>query len=422
MGYGFYDSYKKMIVPPTQQYENDLKALANDNFENAYGVVDIQSIDRDTFLQTDILTRVTKASKTKNIALNCSEDDIRQIIFQDISYQPQLGDMFYFSNYYWIVIDTDNIISPTASCIVRKCNNIIKYKNNNLNFIQSCVIQEIGKNNMKVEEETEILTPDATFLLVVAYNHNTRKLMLNTRFLFGDFAYRVNGIDTVSMIGLIKLKIQLDDIRENLDDFVTGYADNSLLKTDDYSLNIINKDFKAKVGDNPIQLNIELFDNRIKEASQVIDFIYQSDNEKICTIDNNGLVSFIGVGVCNITVKYKKDETVMSNINITVEPAIIPTIDKYSIKIISGSSSMILGSSNSKYTCAVYNNGIEDTNKSITWSLDNIALATIASNPSNRSCVLKANKTTKGIVKLRASLSDNNTIFDEKSITIQSTF
>lgn len=341
------------------------------------------------------------------------------------------GDYINWEGNIWLCTKKDSQKSYYDDGLIEICNKTLKYSYNGFKFELPCVSSKIGKNAMTLEENGNlIMSPNFYGIITVPYNNVIKKIPLNARFLFDEFAYKCIGKDSITFTeGIVELKIKQDSIRVGKDDFTTGYADNSELKSDNYTLKITNGNISSKMGDNLIQLNVQLSNNNIIQTSNKTDFIYQSDNEKICIIDSNGLVSFVGVGICNISALYKNDTTIKDSISITVEQANIPVIDQYTIAI---NGSDVIGRQMSskanhpseKYTAIINNNGVQDASKTVKWELFNLDGVTPMTNGlvnltvlSNNMCEVFSTPTV-GKFKLKAILSDDDTIFVIKKIEV----
>lgn len=164
-----------------------------------------------------------------------------------------------------------------------------------------------------------------------------------------------------------------------------------------------------------LQLNIE-----VKYGENIVenpDLIYSSSNTDIIIIDNNGLITAQSEGTATITVILANDTSKTDSILITVKP--VPVSHNYSITI-TGSDTVKKGYTQT-YTAKFYDNGVEVSDKTGVWSIDNTNYATIQSQTGN-SCVVKGGTTTGVTVVLRCTLSDDSNVFAEKSINVISLF
>jgi hypothetical protein len=211
VAYEFYNAWRTVApTSPKQKYREDLQALVDEQFDNASDLLTIQSRNRTTFAFTDITVRVTKALQTSNTGLKYTEDDYKSILFQNANQDVRLGDVFVFSGYSWIVMNTDNINSPTASCEVRRCNYTLKlYESGILYQIPAINLTNITLTSTGIEENKFIVVNDDEMLLAVSNNNVTQNIVENDVFKIGRRNYKCISIQDVIMPGLLILKMKV---------------------------------------------------------------------------------------------------------------------------------------------------------------------------------------------------------------------
>jgi hypothetical protein len=133
----------------------------------------------------------------------------------------------------------------------------------------------------------------------------------------------------------------------------------------------------------------------------------------------------ISLGQAIITAKLTYHDTVSDSITITTVETLTHS---YTINI-TGSTTIKLGQSQS-YVAHIYDNGTEVFDKSVAWSVRNQdgttspAYATITASTGN-SVTIKANSSSSYINKyvvLKATLSDDETVYKEFSVQLKSLF
>jgi hypothetical protein len=217
----------------TDYYKQFMQYMVNDRFNLASDVYTIQMQDRVSLIYNNISVRVTTAVMTEDVPLNYTEDDYRQIVFQNCTQAVMVSDMFSFEDNFWIVINTNNIFKPTRSCTVRRCNNVLKcILPSGLLIEQPCVITEISKRSMAIEKDgTTMESQKMPYLVTAQSNVNTLAIPINYRFLFGQkMSYRVTDINDVSLTFMITFLVTANQNRETDDFLITGLADNDVLQ------------------------------------------------------------------------------------------------------------------------------------------------------------------------------------------------
>lgn len=188
-----------------------------------------------------------RVATVKNNADEESEIDIRVIgverlgSLREILLRPQesieLGSYLRFDENDWIVFDEYGT-GITNKSMVAKCNRLLKWKDAEGKLHEyMCVssASDLGSKSKQGKSEIEwnkydIKLPRNQLFVFVPRNIHTDKIILNQRFIFGNRAYEVVGIDDTSGVdmdgfGVIQLTIRLHTARDG-DDFITKVAEN----------------------------------------------------------------------------------------------------------------------------------------------------------------------------------------------------
>lgn len=206
--------YEKMIgatnTSATQAYINDTIIHMNDIFDKSPSFKQIL-IDG---TQTDCIINHTKKSSVLNL------------LFRPKSVLNKGMYALVGADTYMITEFTPNEIYPKA--ILELCNSNLKWKD------VSGVLKEykciIKRDAYTEKEDRQVYTSDTELLVMVQYNDDTKAIKPTQRFLFGDNAYEVIQIDSVTNvynnIGFIKLGVKSVSLT-NTDDKTNQVADNS---------------------------------------------------------------------------------------------------------------------------------------------------------------------------------------------------
>lgn len=406
---------------------NSLQYKINSEFEYAFDIINIKTVDRENGTQTDILTRVTKALKTKNTSLNYSEDDYRNIIFRDTNYSVNLGDLFYFANYYWVVTNTDNINSPTTSADVRKSNYMMKWVNDS-GDVKQIPGFVTNKNTLTsgIDELKDIIVADGERVVVVPSTSETLKIKRNSRFFISKdninnpLSYQVINIENTILDGLIIFKLQEQgaEIDTTNDNFELGICD-YYNKIATYQLSIINGDNLQTYINQPLQLNVQVtktINGIATNITSTSNVIYESSDETIATVDNVGLITFNDIGNVVVTAKLSNDNTVIDTISLDVIN--IPQ-NNYTVEIV-GVSEIATGQTKT-YSFVKKNNGVVFDGSLFDIQIINgispISSYTLSS-ITDTSCSIKCNSYTYYIT-LRVFDRDNHSLYTDKIIKLK---
>ena len=259
--------------------------------------------------------------------------------------------------------------------------------------------------------------------ITVQYNADTRNIALNNRFFVTNQPFKITGIDK-SQEGLIKFNCALDSINTSYDDVENNIADRWRYETGHtYTLTINNGDTAKVLINDVMQLNLSSTDNNTSIANPVVTFTSSDPNS--VSVDNTGKVMGISLGQAVITAKLTYHDTISDSITIT---SVETLTHSYTISI-SGSTTIKIGQSQS-YVAHIYDNGSEVFDKSVVWSVKNQdgttspAYSTITASTGN-SATIKANSSSTYVNRytvLKATLSDDATVYKELSVQLKSLF
>lgn len=153
-----------------------------------------EELERGTLEFQNTVVRITHILKN-NIGIKLG-DDFKEIIFPDINHTFGLGYRYKFDNNIWITTNSDYYHYPTASVIVRRCDNTLKWRDSNNSIIQEpCIIMEGQMKNNVFDYNDRIIIPEGDIQVTTQYNDNSKTIKIDDRFLFGDQAFRVRSIN-----------------------------------------------------------------------------------------------------------------------------------------------------------------------------------------------------------------------------------
>jgi hypothetical protein len=361
----YYNSYLP-IAPssPKQIYWDDLQAVIDDQFENASDYLTIQkesSTSPNSY--EDIGVRLTvpyQLSQRFTI-----KDDCREILFKSNDIEIALGDRYQFNGFYWLTVDTGRVETPTNSCQIERCNASLKFYDENGDYNEiPCIAQ--SKSVYDVKQDKMIWIPDGKMRVLIKYDKQGKKINIDRRFIINGLAWRCGSRDYITYVrnnqGYIEMYFASDFESSN---DKNGVAD-VLIRKATYNLSILNEPIpqitplQVKTTDN-LQLNIQV-DKTINSISTSINplpnITYVSDNPTIVQVSNSGLITFLDVGVANITALLSNDSTVFDTIQVE---GISVVSDNYTIELVGDKQPdteiKMSTIAYTTYTATLYNNG-----------------------------------------------------------------
>ena len=241
-GYNVYLQYQ--ASSPKDYFRTNLQERINRDFEDTINVYTIKQKNRLTGTFSDITVRIERYGQEYSFF---AHDDYKKLIFQDIDYSIYLGDMFEFEGYRWIVIQGKTRHSTTSSCVVQKCNAILKFTETTPiteNIIEiDCVVQN---RIYDTQNSVYIYLPKGKAQVIAPHDPDVMKIHVSakpTRFLLGQKdwrgkykAWEVENMDTIGSIeidtyastpveyaGSVRINLK-EDSKDILDDHDIGVA------------------------------------------------------------------------------------------------------------------------------------------------------------------------------------------------------
>ena len=240
MDFPMYDNARKLVKKPHDAYLSHLQALINERWENStqtiFNVYQQADIGSDEWIEQPISidTAIDIGTGFKK------GDDFKVFSHKNISADMKLGIMFRTEEDYWICINTNGYASPTNSCEVRRCNNVMKWVDPETGFVnqQWCAI-DYELSSPRPSKDKDIVVADGHIFVLVQGNDLTRSIPKNQRFIFNGLAFKLsayqtllNKDDVTFHSNLLYMDMYADPIQPS-DDVVNGIA-NAI----DYQYNI----------------------------------------------------------------------------------------------------------------------------------------------------------------------------------------
>ena len=175
-------------------------------------------------------------------------------------------------------------------------------------------------------------------MLNVQRNDDTATITLNQRFVFGGVPNKVKGQvyevyafkshmdDETTNEKLLGLELRRLNINEGQDDLYNNIAD--IYKKNWYKIEVNEEDMTQAVGFDK-KLNYSVFkDNDIVP----VDVVWESSNEKVAKVNNDGILSVVGIGQSVITCYMKDNHDVKGSFIVTgIFKEELPQIEEYVI-------------------------------------------------------------------------------------------
>jgi hypothetical protein len=326
MTYRFLDSSLTIKKSPKETFTSDFQNALSKDFKTSS---DWFTIEREmpygSGIYEDIDVRINRTFEGK-IAV-ASSDDYKKLLFESPDDNPSLGSLFQFDSNYWIVHNIEAIKSLATTCVVRRCNNILRWKDFDTGVIynQPCVVDYLIKETRDYSTGGSALVQPSGFLEVLCqFNSNSNKIRPNRRFLFGNLynwnAFKImggginnyNNLFTSNMMstGILRLSMLANQVSDDTDDLTNGIADSS-----EYIYTVsLNKNTLSLTSGSSYNLlaTVEL------NGQVVSKNINWSTSNSLAVTVSNGILTPISVGTSIIKAELSDNPLVYDDCHVTV--------------------------------------------------------------------------------------------------------
>lgn len=255
--------------------------------------------------------------------------------------------------------------------IAQSCNYSIKFIINNVPNPYNCVV---SSQSFSITSNKLFDIASGKILVTLAFSNETNQIKLQDRFIKMGSPWKISGVDKTRS-GLIILTCDIDLIitGDDMGNEIPFYEGNS---THSYVLSSTPTTVSIAVGATQ-QLTTNVMDNSVLVVNS--NFTYSSNTPTIATVSSTGLVTGIAVGTCIIIVSF------IGLDGITYTKTITTTITEVTARsfTINGNATMYEGSNNETYTVIDSVTKLPVTGLVFTYTLDNLAKASIISSTSN---------------------------------------
>ena len=400
MSYESYNAYLSVTKStPSEIYKDEFQELVNLEYENTTTIKEV--------LHNGNPITVRVVGKFNTETLSKRNDNYQKIIFRTPDYEVKVGDIFEFDSAKWICTDV-TYTTVSKSCTVTKSYYDLNVYKNGILYKVPCIVEDLTRlYSMGTDENKYIIQPSTDIIIRVPNNEVTTLIKRGDTYKLENNNYKVNDLSDIINPGLLILKLEWTAEEQHLPN---------------YSINILNGDnIQVNVNDS-LQIQCEVLDGDIV-LSPTPPLVFSSSDETIATIDNNGVVSILGMGIVTFTVSLKSD----TNIKDTITVGFVDVPQHNYVVTITGNTSIVKGKT-ATYTAIFTNNGVPVVQESQFYltaddGVSSTSLATITGQDSvNNTCVVTAGNTVVGYVKLWCKNVAGTIVSEPYRIQIKSLF
>ena len=257
-------------------------------------------------------------------------DDYKMIIMEDPKYEyVPAGTKFKAMGSYWLMWNPINISASDGSGVVRRCKavwNHLDYYGNVLSEPFIVESERASANDADYNREVEGVTK-GYFNAFMQYNAQTAQLGENSRMILGRGAYRITGFSDFfteftgdySSVRTLRFSIRYEEPKDRIDDMVNHVAGGLEFN---WRIRItgtptVSVGASAKLSAGSVRNGAEAFSTE----EYPITYLWESSDESVCSVDEDGNITGIAPGSTVITAKLAQNEGISQSVTVTVAEA-----------------------------------------------------------------------------------------------------
>jgi len=299
----------KKGTDPKQSYIDLFQETLNQQFYNAsnwYTIQEETAIGSTVYENIDVrIAHVINAETGLKLG-----EDWKTLHFINVSHPAEIGKYYIFDNNVWVTVNMEFVKNLTGTCTIRRCNNTLRWidEETGIYYEEPCAIEYLVKEPRNYATQgSPFMTPGGFLHIYTQLNTRTKKIKENQRFLFGNenhwMGYKVIGAGIGDFTNtktydnnstnLLVLDLIADYKNSELDDFENGIAD---VYTNLYEIILSSGSIQGSIEDE-IELTATVLYN-----GDTVDrtLLWESSNNTIATVSENGLVTCNALGTCEI--------------------------------------------------------------------------------------------------------------------------
>lgn len=379
---------KRYLDTETGMYVYDYLKYASDYFEADAQGLDIN--DPKKWVKVHIrMADIVKPSAT----LTHKFDESKLIMIAERGYDyVRSGTKFVTMGNTWLSTNPANMSASNGQGIVDRCNaswNSLDYYGNI--HTEPIVVKKLLMSANDSDYQMGVLVTKGYFTLICQYNEWTRQLDTNSRIILGSAAYRITGYSDFNMeftgdydsVRLLEFNARYEEPNFDIDD-MENYVAGGLTFSWEVSANF--KD-TLKVGETDSIIVISRRNDVVVTGNDEneISYTYESSDESVATVDENGTITAVGEGQAIITIKLAQNPLYGATATLQVVSASTTPHTEFTSPV-----PTTLKVMESAVISAAYFDGEEQTTDAIEWTFagasENAYRATIDGNSVTIGC------------------------------------
>lgn len=357
-----------------QYYESETKAFRERylRYGNDFMEAQVQGLDlSDPFGWRAERIRMADVVRP-TAAIQRGFDDYKSVIFENptIDYLKP-GTKIVAMGSTWLVTNPQNVSSGGGIAVVQRCNTTWNFLDWYGNIVsEPIVVENLRAYSSETDPQENTLINKGYFNVIAQYNAGTAQMNTNTRMILGTGGYRVTGYadffqeftGDYSSVDILKFTIRYEEPNAQIDDIANHVANGKTfawgITIDGPTTMVASQEVQITAASQRMGVDVE------SSEEHPISYLWQSDNDSVATVDENGLVTAVGEGEAVITATLEQNPDILQSMTIAVSAALADEV-----RFTSTVPDSMDAWTDAIITAAYFEDGAE-TAEPLTWSVD----------------------------------------------------
>ena len=312
---------KQYFDPETREFTRQVAKYSSDFVE-----AQVQGIDPDDFYKWGTYRMRIADVVRPSSAIQRHFDDYKMVLFESPKVEYiRPGTKIVTMGSTWLTTNPVNVSGASGSALIRRCNAVWNFLDYYGNVISEPIIVENERANANDSDaQNSQLISKGYFNVICQYNDYTRQIDTNTRFILGTAAYRVTGFSDFEMeftgdystVRMLSYSIRYEEPNDAIDDMENHVAGG---KTFSWVIgvqapNTLQAGMTAQLVASSTRNGVKVEDTE----EYPISYEWESSDETVVTVDNEGVITAVAEGDATIRVKLTQNKEHYANVPISV--------------------------------------------------------------------------------------------------------
>lgn len=286
----------------------------------------IQGSNPDDFYEwADTYLRMANATHATANSFTIAEDYKNVLFDSHMAYFP-LGAKLEALGSTWLCINSDNLTSVACGGLVRRCNGVWNYLDYYGNVCSEplAIESHLALASTPSPQNDVIIQTRGNYNIRLQYNEATQQLGINSRIILGSAAFSITGYTDFmqeftgdyTSVHMLEFTARYEEPNLEIDDMQNHVAGGKTFSWDIFITG--NADMQAGTTQTMTARSERCGDTVTDSAEYPISYVWSSSDESVATVDENGVVTAVGSGTCEITCTLVQNNEIAERFSVSV--------------------------------------------------------------------------------------------------------